>query len=495
VQDTLILTLDSGVNYAGVSNSFTTPPSVVNGNTLTWYFTWTNYNPIHSLVGNGSILIETDTSLAMMDTVCFDLTYASLPINDIDPSNNQVTFCWPVGVPYDPNNKLATPQGVGPLGKIDTSVHRLTYRINFQNTGSAPAEDVYVLDTIPSELDIETIEIIDSSDPMKLIYQNNNRIRFDFPNINLPDSASDEEGSKGYVTFTINRDPNLPIGTQIKNRVGIYFDYQAPVVTEYAINTLYIAPIVPDDPDSLVVSPESNDVTCLENDNGAIALEIVSGNPPYVYSWNDGNTARERSNLAPGTYSVTVSDAEQLSFSTSITIDENRIHPAPMVGELTGQTSVESWQFYIYTVDASIGASFLWNAIGGEVTNTASNQAEILWYGGPEGTIEVIETDENGCMGDASFTIPIIFLGIQEDQNTGLVVYPNPADDEVRIDLPKGMETADIAIYDMQGRVLHSVKSNTASKTISLENIQSGVYWIRVGNEVESYDQKMIIAH
>ena len=62
-----------------------------------------------------------------------------------------------------------------------------------------------------------------------------------FNNILLADSAHDEPNSHGFVSYKINLKPSLALGTQINNTANIYFDYNAPVITNTTINTLQAA--------------------------------------------------------------------------------------------------------------------------------------------------------------------------------------------------------------------------------------------------------------
>ena len=66
----------------------------------------------------------------------------------------------------------------------------------------------------------------------------NNILKFHFNNINLADSTSDEVGSHGYVIFEVMPLPGLPIGTEIKNKADIYFDFNVPVATNKELNTI-----------------------------------------------------------------------------------------------------------------------------------------------------------------------------------------------------------------------------------------------------------------
>jgi hypothetical protein len=47
-----------------------------------------------------------------------------------------------------------------------------------------------------------------------------------------------EAGSNGMFVYSIKLKPNLPYGTEIRNKAGIYFDYNEPVITNSVLNTL-----------------------------------------------------------------------------------------------------------------------------------------------------------------------------------------------------------------------------------------------------------------
>jgi hypothetical protein len=54
----------------------------------------------------------------------------------------------------------------------------------------------------------------------------------------LADSNHNEPASHGYIQYRIKRTNNNTPGTQIKNTAYIYFDFNEPVVTNTAINTI-----------------------------------------------------------------------------------------------------------------------------------------------------------------------------------------------------------------------------------------------------------------
>ncbi|MDZ4664743.1 MAG: T9SS type A sorting domain-containing protein [Bacteroidota bacterium] len=54
----------------------------------------------------------------------------------------------------------------------------------------------------------------------------------------LPPGSASDFTNRGHVTYQVNMNPSLPVGTTLKNRAHIYFDYNSPISTNQTINTL-----------------------------------------------------------------------------------------------------------------------------------------------------------------------------------------------------------------------------------------------------------------
>jgi uncharacterized repeat protein (TIGR01451 family) len=175
------------------------------------------------------LIFKTDTTAQGGDEICVSINIT--PTNgDNNMSNNSFEYCYQVVNSYDPNMKEVYPVNVEP-GYEDY----FTYTIHFQNTGSAPAFNIRLLDTLDENLDLETFQVINYSHFNSTMLKNN-ILTFHFPKIMLADSTSDLEGSKGFVQYRIKPKANLALGTQIKNTANIYFDFNAPIVTNTTIN-------------------------------------------------------------------------------------------------------------------------------------------------------------------------------------------------------------------------------------------------------------------
>lgn len=144
-------------------------------------------------------------------------------------------YCTEVRCSYDPNDKLVNPIGVGPDG-ITPPDSKLTYRIRFQNTGNAEAINIAITDTLDDHFDLATFRVLNSSFPVNT-YMDGANIRFEFNNIWLPDSTSNEALSHGFVSFEISPLPNLPLGTSLENTAHIFFDANPPIVTNTTLTT------------------------------------------------------------------------------------------------------------------------------------------------------------------------------------------------------------------------------------------------------------------
>lgn len=143
------------------------------------------------------------------------------------------TTCSQVLNAYDPNRKTVVPEGIGPDHLVDSTT-TLEYTLEFQNTGTAEAYVVRLVDTLASPLDPITIVPGAASHPYTWRFLSSNVVEFLFEGIHLPDSTTNEPESHGFVRFRIAQRHANPAGTVINNEAGIYFDFNPPVITNTA---------------------------------------------------------------------------------------------------------------------------------------------------------------------------------------------------------------------------------------------------------------------
>ena len=67
--------------------------------------------------------------------------------------------------------------------------------------------------------------------------------------------------------------------------------------------------------------------------------------------------------------------------------------------------------------------------------------------------------------------------GLQDLSLTELLVYPNPSSQDFTVVLPNGLQAGEFAIFDMQGRLVHS---QDASNVLACSSLPAGTYLLEV---------------
>jgi Leucine-rich repeat (LRR) protein len=236
ISGTVNITITGACNYYSPAIGALTPNTVI-GNILTYNvadFGILSYDSSF----NFNILV--DTTAALGSQICIQVSI-STPSTEINYNNNLLSQCFTVVGSFDPNDKTAFPNST-----LDISGDRwLTYLIRFQNTGTASAEHIFITDTLSASLDWSTFNLLSySHQPLTQVY-NDGLVKFSFPHINLPDSNTNEPASHGYVQYKIRAKDSLAIGSTIENTANIFFDFNAPVITNTTSNAVINCAIPP----------------------------------------------------------------------------------------------------------------------------------------------------------------------------------------------------------------------------------------------------------
>ncbi|MEO8151221.1 MAG: gliding motility-associated C-terminal domain-containing protein [Bacteroidia bacterium] len=142
---------------------------------------------------------------------------------------------------------------------------------------------------------------------------------------------------------------------------------------------------------SVTASPSATtNVSCYGGNNGVIDLAVNGGTLPYSYLWNNGATTQNISNLAAGTYTVTVTDANGCTTTVSgIAINQPG---ASVTANPVSTTNVNCFggnngDITISVTGGTLPYSYQWN--NGATTQNISNLNA--------GNYTAVITDANGC--------------------------------------------------------------------------------------------------
>ena len=310
---------------------------------------------------------------------------------------------------YDPNDKQVLPKKCF-YNELDT----LDFTIRFQNTGNYPATTVRLVDSLDLEkLDIMSFHVLGASHDYEWSLKVPSVLEVVFDNIMLVDSSVSFNESQGFFKYRIVVRDSLVDSQPSATPAFIYFDLNAPIVTNLPeVNFV----------SNLYASIQSTDISCNGANDGTATLNITSVTAPYTIAWNGGDTTSSLSNLAVGTYSVTLTDDKTCVYTESVSITEpNAIVSSNFQSICNGQSIIVGSNTYntsgTYTdvLSAVNGCDSTITTNLTVLANTSSNTAlsscdPVSWNGqtySNTGNYSFTTTNSNGCDSTATLDLTI----------------------------------------------------------------------------------------
>ena len=208
----------------------------------------------------------------------------------------------------------------------------------------------------------------------------------------------------GISPIDLNWDDDPTAGVERNNLgPGTYIvtitDGKPCVITETFVIT---------EPDALEMSGTKTDaLDCDDANTGAINVIVTGGTLPLTYSWSNGASTEDLSNIPPGEYTITVTDANNCEISDTFVI--NRFNPLEVDVETDTNFDCDS-----KTIDQSFIAvpsggvppyQISWSSGAVSGTNNEVMQTNI------NGLVIVEVTDSAGCSISFSYNVDIPGLG------------------------------------------------------------------------------------
>lgn len=301
--NTIILENLTSVDVASGTVAFTYDDLLVFNNVV-------NLNPSYTLtpIANGFTIdfvnLEASTTEVIevslfcpvnveLDEVVTNSVSYTTDTNDLFLDNNTSELSEIVIGSYDPNDKM---ESHGPAIIYDdfiTTDEYLYYTVRFQNIGTAEAIFVRIEDELDAQLDEDTFQMLRSSHDY-VVTRTGNELEWFFDDINLPAAQDDAEGSNGFVYFKIKPKVGYALGDVIPNTAAIYFDFNAPIITN-TFTTTFVEPlsVVSFETTGFIMypNPSKESVTIqLNSVNENYNLEIVDLQGKLIYNQATSNS-------------------------------------------------------------------------------------------------------------------------------------------------------------------------------------------------------------
>ncbi len=208
----------------------------------------------------------------------------------------------------------------------------IEYTVFFELPNNDSFERVVIRDTLPEQLDFNSLEMGAASHPYDFVLYQGGILKITFDSIRIFSGGGTGEADavtrQGYVSYRLSQKPNTTTGTVIRNRAAVYFDYESPVLSQEVRHVVGCEDLF--ESDCLISSqrnlPTANGVIITVNPNPMGELTTVSikgwdklqtelrfhlfdaaGRKVFQKQFRGDQTDFHRPNLAAGAYFYEVS--------------------------------------------------------------------------------------------------------------------------------------------------------------------------------------------
>lgn len=251
--------------------------------------------------------------------------------------------------------------------------------------------------------------------------------------------------------------------------------------------------------------------SCIPLCNGSATGTVSGGTAPYSWQWTPGPASATYTNMCPGNYVVTVTDANNATATANVVIPNG-----PSISTTINQNACSSFFFngmnltnsgtYYDTLQTAQGCDSVivlnltitnLNATvsqaGNILTASPAGAASYTWvqcpmmipmpagnqqvYNAPGPGQYAVIISQGGCT-DTSSCVTVVSTGLnREEAEPELKLWPNPVRDVLHIEANGLSRLLNLTLYDGSGRVLKRC-TLSGSGTMDLQGIGKGVYYL-----------------
>lgn len=477
------LTLDFDKNIQAYTSA-SVSPSNQTVNQLEWNYT--NLTPFESVTIDVTFTINRPTATVnpvMGGELLEYKTNITTNTTEANMVNNEATLFDVIVNAYDPNDILAF-EGT----KIsETQVpDDLTYRIRFQNTGTASAINVVVKNILDADLDVNTFKPISASHNHRVLLSDNNKLEFIFENIQLPDSTSNEPASHGWIFYKIKPKSTAVIGDNFDATANIYFDFNAPVITNTFNTAVEVETTIPDANfetelinkgldrgvlDTKVFTSTINTVTNLNvaSKNIADLTGIANFTALKTLDVNDNKLTNLNlsTNTALETLDASSNQITELDLNTNTVLTSLDVQSNALTSLLLRNTNNANFTVFNTTSNPNLTCIEVDNA-----TWSTTNWTNI-------------DASSNFVNSDAECRT----LSKEIFQDSDISLLENPVKEILSISLKK---QANYRLFTINGKEILKGKLSVGTNELKMNQLNTGIYLLEIKTKIGSITKKIV---
>ncbi|MEZ4884190.1 MAG: SdrD B-like domain-containing protein [Chitinophagales bacterium] len=219
------------------------------------------------------------------------------------------------------------------------------------------------------------------------------------------------------------------------------------------------------EPSELTASVEDAALACFGDDNGELTATAQGGTTDYSYAWSNGDATAAITGLTAGTYTVTVTDANNCSTTATATVTEPEGIEMSIAATHLDCSNDDDGTAEVTATGGTGSLTYVWS--NGETG--AAIDGLIL------GNYTVTVTDENNC----SATEQVAITSASDCSSLGdfvwLDVNGNGVQDDVAIE--EGIEGVKVVLYEANGTFVAETTTDENGFYL-FDDLQSGTYYV-----------------
>ena len=223
-------------------------------------------------------------------------------------------------------------------------------------------------------------------------------------------------------------------------------------------------------------------MSCNGEADGTASVTVTGGTTDYTYDWTGtptGDGTASVTDLAAGTWTCTVTDANGCTASVDVTITE----PAPLTATITSTDGVT-------LVVSEEATSYQW--IDCSTDEMIDGATSATYVASENGEYAVLITNEDDCIA-ISECFSVTTVGFAENvlAETLVSLFPNPTKESLTIELTEINETS-VLVYNTQGKLVLSEGQVQSGHIINIASFEPGVYFVKGTHDQGTWMKRIV---
>ena len=187
-------------------------------------------------------------------------------------------------------------------------------------------------------------------------------------------------------------------------------------------------------------------------------------------------------------------DSEACNYNPEATEDDGACTYV-LVYEVAGSLTPGLFESESYAYYETEGSTYEWSCTGGVITSgNGSSQVEVTWAELGVGSLCVVETNTEGCVGEEFCVgVAVIPTDIERIAKPSISIFPNPSSSSFTIASNTNLIGASYGLYTEQGRLVLDGTIRFDNTLVQTQGLSSGSYTLTINNSEQVLTETIVL--